>query len=437
VIDTITGALGASPVLFVLAMLAACGATAPPPPPPLPAPGEREAEPAAPAAAADAPEADPLDSAVTGYERRLAEHPRSYPLMAQLGGALLSRARSRGSLEDLDRASEILERSLSIQVNEEALRWLAGVRLDQHRFQEAAHLARQALEADEGDGIARAVLVDALLAMGRFDDARPIVEHGRAEDADFYSIAGYSRWLFLRGEVDGAVAQLERALGKLEGEGTALEVEAARAWCHLMIGSFKFDTGRPEEAVQHYDRALAINPHDPDAVEHRAEWEGEHGDEERAVRMYRESLERNPRTHEMVALGDLLVELGRPEEAAPLFTRAVEHWRARLAAGDISHRRDLAMFLLDHDRDLEEALELARQDLDTRRDPLTYDTLAWALFKNGELDEARDAMRTATAFGVTLSSITEHREAIDAAARTAGRGARGRGAAGPRRPRAR
>src|SRR4029453_7409065 len=63
--------------------------------------------------------------------------------------------------------------------------------------------------------------------------------------------------------------------------------------------------------------------------------------------------------------------------------------------------RAWGLFLLDHDRDVARVLCEARADIATRRDVYGYDLLAWALFKSGRVDDARNAATAA------LSQSTE------------------------------
>ena len=68
----------------------------------------------------------------------------------------------------------------------------------------------------------------------------------------------------------------------------------------------------------------------------------------------------------------------------------------------------LALFLADHDLRLPEALELARKELEARRDIYTYDVLAWALYKNGQAREAQAAMTEAQRLGTQDARLLFH-----------------------------
>jgi tetratricopeptide (TPR) repeat protein len=57
---------------------------------------------------------------------------------------------------------------------------------------------------------------------------------------------------------------------------------------------------------------------------------------------------------------------------------------------------------------LAESLDLARKELEVRRDIYTWDALAWALYKNGKLLEAAKASEKAMHFGTRDSLLLFH-----------------------------
>jgi tetratricopeptide (TPR) repeat protein len=60
--------------------------------------------------------------------------------------------------------------------------------------------------------------------------------------------------------------------------------------------------------------------------------------------------------------------------------------------------RVLALAYADENRLLPRALELARGELETRKDVYTYDALSWVLFRSGKQKEAEEASAKALAF---------------------------------------
>jgi tetratricopeptide (TPR) repeat protein len=105
----------------------------------------------------------------------------------------------------------------------------------------------------------------------------------------------------------------------------------ATAWGELGMA---FDAHeRWDQSQACYERAMQLAPSDarwPFLIAEQLNWRRKVGtDKEEAVRLYRIAAERTPpgRTHAWIptlSLADLLTELGRPDEAAPLYQRAYE-----------------------------------------------------------------------------------------------------------------
>jgi tetratricopeptide (TPR) repeat protein len=67
------------------------------------------------------------------------------------------------------------------------------------------------------------------------------------------------------------------------------------------------------------------------------------------------------------------------------------------------------------DHQLPRALELAQGELDIRQDVFSYDALAWALLKNGQLEAAQEAIAKALKMGTPEASFHYHAGMIAAA----------------------
>ncbi|MDF2694222.1 MAG: hypothetical protein K0S65_2605, partial [Labilithrix sp.] len=123
---------------------------------------------------------------------------------------------------------------------------------------------------------------------------------------------------------------------------------------------------------------------------------------------------------------------GRAFEASPLVETAWLLGDARAAAGDVSGAdeayarvdrdgrrtdpRTLSMFLSAKNKDAPEALRLAREEYARRKDIVTEDALAWALYRNGKLDEAQASIARARRLGTPDARLVYHEGAIRIAA---------------------
>ena len=70
--------------------------------------------------------------------------------------------------------------------------------------------------------------------------------------------------------------------------------------------------------------------------------------------------------------------------------------------------RHWALFCADKGRQLDDALTLARKDLELRQDLHAYDTLAWVCFKKGLQKEAEAAMEKALSQGTAEAPLLYH-----------------------------
>jgi tetratricopeptide (TPR) repeat protein len=111
-------------------------------------------------------------------------------------------------------------------------------------------------------------------------------------------------------------------------------------------------------------------------------------------------------------LGDVLAEQGRSKEA--------ERWYARALALETEFARfggrnqiETALFDLDHDRNLADALERARIGLRSRPGVEGLHTYAWALYKNGRCGEAVPYSNRALALAPTDTGALYHRSLIE------------------------
>ena len=77
------------------------------------------------------------------------------------------------------------------------------------------------------------------------------------------------------------------------------------------------------------------------------------------------------------------------------------------AAGEATNR-NLSLAFADLGHRTARALELAEAELKVRHDVYTYDTLAWALIKNGRTQDAAKAMETALSQNTAEPSFHEH-----------------------------
>jgi tetratricopeptide (TPR) repeat protein len=185
----------------------------------------------------------------------------------------------------------------------------------------------------------------------------------------------------------------------------------SRAWFEYQVGYLHLKSGDPDTALDWFERADELLPGYYLAQAGMARATAAQGDLATASTHYQELIAAVPQPDYLAALGDLYTLQG--DAAAADEQYATVEFIAELGAG--AYDRQFTLYLLNHDLRLEEALAAARQDVAQRQDVYAWDTLAWALYKQGRHAEAADAMARALAPGTVDAQLHYHAGMIQAA----------------------
>ena len=345
------------------------------------------------------------DQAIRLNQRQIQRQPQSATAYFRLGDAYIQKARQTGDLSYCTLAEQALRRSLELAPgNAGAARHLAYVFSSRHEFVAAAAQAQQALALDPTDSHAYGVLGDALLELGKYDEAGQAFDAMMGLDKSLYSFARLSGLRSLRGDPEGAIAELRRAI---EAGRTTGEPHESIAWAQWQLGVEHFAVGDLQAAETQYLEALKSYPNYYRALAALAQVRAAQHRAEEAIDLYRNALGVIPFPEYASALGDLYTTLGRREEASKQYA-LVEYIGRLNTLNRVVYNRELALFYADHDMKLDEALALARLELAIRHDIYGYDLLAWVLYKTGKPEEAVVPMTEALRFGTKDAKLFFH-----------------------------
>lgn len=320
--------------------------------------------------------ARPADAAerVRYYSRRVAAHPRLYPVHVQLAEAYFDRARETRDPSFLARARESLERSLAIQPTFEAFLLHARIAAFAHRFETALEWAARAGTAAvyPKDPAVTAVTAEALLGLGRADEARRLLPPAGAPLTDFHTAAALGRWLAERKEFDAA----RRAYSRAAELALEARVPVRAAWAEVMAAGTRIDSGRPAEAEAHLRRAAGLAPGTEELEIHRAEVLEATGRTAEALATY-DKLRKESPDPLLPHRAYLLASRAGKTEAAERYLREAEAGYERvIAGGEIYTLGALAQLYADAGVRLDRALALAEENLKYKRDSEAVATLA-------------------------------------------------------------
>lgn len=331
--------------------------------------------------------------------KRAPKLPAGYNLLAS---AYMQKARETGDFGYNARAEEALKHSFQAEPdNHEATRLQAYLLLSYHRFGEALPVAQRAVAQSPKDYEAHGALVDALVELGQYEEARKAVQ--TMLDIRPYT-ASYARASYLRslyGNTEGAIEAMRMAV-----QSASPANPENLAWCLVYLGDELINAGRLEEGEREYDRALFSFPDYYLGLAAKARARLAAGDTDNAIAFYKRAQERVPLPDTAIALGDLYTKLGRSAEAKQQYELVEFIERTSAASGTYS--RQLALFYADHDIKLDEALAIAQKERQARADIYTSDALAWCLYKKGDPAGAKKAIDEALRLGTRDARINFH-----------------------------
>ena len=352
---------------------------------------------------------------VAFWEKQAERDPEGALERRELAGGYLARQRETGNIADAVKAEEAARQSLKIlpRNNSAALVALARSLLAQHRFPEAMEAARRAAAYDPN---ADRLLADVQIELGEYDAAERALATApaRADDLNYYALR--ARLEAINGKSEAALRLLKTAQSLAAGRAD-IPAETV-AWYHVTVGHALIESGRLDEGEQACRDALKVFPRDYRAMTGMAEAAAWRGDWRGAIEWGVQAVEVSPQNPTAIKLlANAYAALGEDTEA--------ERQRHRLK--ELAHSfpriydRNWALFCADNGRDLDEALALARKDLELRHDIHAYDTLAWVCFKKGMPAEAESAMQRALARGTREATLLYHAGMIARAGGDSGR----------------
>jgi len=359
------------------------------------------------------------DQQITATRGALQRAPGDVRLNARLVYLGYSRAVLTGEPHDFIALREQLL-YLQPSVGELPQMQLLSVKLDYHLHRFAAARARLAsLPPAPEDSEWRALDADLALQEGRYSDAQALYAHLLQSPAQvrWDQLARYAHLQVLLGNATRARQLYARARELL----TAKQLRHY-AWLEVQLGALEMREGRPSAALQHYRQADRAYSGYWLVADHIAEATAAQGDVPAAIQQYQRIVQQWPRPDFQRSLGDLYSLDGDDERARQCYALAEAEYGASVARGEVHYLHHLADFHADVTRDGAAAVKFARQDLQLRQNYAARDTLAWALYRNGQFEESLASSNAALEGGAHDVHVLRHAALIHAAA---GQGAEG------------
>jgi tetratricopeptide (TPR) repeat protein len=355
------------------------------------------ASPAAPVALADRALAGAAGgigaSPLAALEERVRAESRNAELLTQLGFAYQLRWRETADPSYLPRSETALRRALRFGVEDaDATLGLGTLALIQHEFREALQYARAARTLLPGSSRPYGVIGDALVELGRYDEAFAAFERMVTLRP---SLASYARIAYARelvGDRLGAVAAMRLALDAAAGQ------PEPTAWANVELAKLELGLGHSAKARRHARAALRILPGYPSGRVELARIDAAAGRLDAAIAAARRASEAIPTAQSIALLADLLDRDGQ-RAAARRQRETIAAIDRILEANGVQADLEFAVLRADLGVRPSETVELARRARAARPSVYGDDALAWALARAGRCAEAVPLARRALRLG--------------------------------------
>lgn len=355
----------------------------------------------------------PLQKAEANLRRR-ADDPKA---LVEFALASAGESHSTGDPRYNLRAEAAARRALRLAPRDfDALDALGSIALTRHRFAEALGYSRRSLAVAPGRATPLAIRADALIELGRYREAFATVERRLEQRPDLasYSRASYAREL--AGDHEGALL-LMRMAAEAGGYGSVERADARR-----QVGLLLFGQGDIAGAEREFRATLGERPGDPHVTSNLGQAIAARGDLDRAVELYVEALDQEPRPEFALALAEIEQSRGRTAEAEEYLARFVGLQRTLSDAGEDAGV-ETALGVADLRTTGPEDIAEARAAQARRPGILGDQALGWVLTRAGRCEEgwrhARRSLRLGTQdarllfrAGMAASCAGERRAAI-------------------------
>jgi len=346
----------------------------------------------------------PAQTAIERAQAEIAKHPDHAPYYNVLAMAYARRARETSDVQYYAKAEQTLKHSFALAPdNYEGLKTQAWLQLGRHEFAKALETATKLNQKTPDDVIVYGYLVDANVELGNYKaavDAAQWMLDLRAGNIPGLTRAGYLREL--HGNLPGALELMQMAY-----DSTPSSETEDRAWLLTQMAHLSLIMGDLPRGEVYANRALGMFPDYHYALGALGQIRIAQKRYVDAVTLLRKRYSGAPHAENLYALAEALEVAGQTDESRKAFA---EFERKSLAESNIADNsnHELIVYYVDHAHLPEKALEVAKREIERRKDVFTLDCYAWALAANGEYEAANTQIQKVLQVGIKDPKILAH-----------------------------
>lgn len=310
--------------------------------------------------------------------------PKQFPYLSKIASSYSHLFAATGNIEYLKQAEANLIKvnEMTQYKNPGSLMGLAGNYISQHKFKEALEMLTKAeLIGDHLSDIQK-MIFDVQLELGNYDMAKMYLE--KIENmSDFDYLIRLAKWNDHQGNLDAAIKYLEKA--KMIAKSS--KQKGIMHWTYTNLADFYGHAGRIDESYNLFLKALEIDPDDAYSKKGIAwivySYEKNPDEALRILNTVTQTYHAPDYYLLKAQIYEFKGDEAAKEKQLTLYKKAVQNE----SYGAMYNKYNVLLYTAENEN-LEEAIAIAKVEVDHRPTPQSYDLLAWSYYKNGNVKEA-------------------------------------------------
>jgi len=265
---------------------------------------------------------------------------------------------------------------------------LARNYISQHRFKEALQMADSALAVGGNQKSIQSLLFDVHMELGNYDIAKSNLD-SLTNMSDFGYLIRQAKWSDYKGDLDTTIRMMEKA--KLRAESS--KNEALILWSYTNLADYYGHAGRIQDSYQHYLKSLALDYQNAYAKKGIA-WivfSYENNPEE-ALRILNAVTKHYKAPDYYLLKAEISEYMGDEKSNLANLDNYFKELK-NTSYGDMYNAYNIDLYL-NVTEQYGKAIALSQKEVDNRPTPESYSFLAYSLFKNGEVDKAKELVES-------------------------------------------
>jgi tetratricopeptide (TPR) repeat protein len=310
--------------------------------------------------------------------------PNQVTYLSKMAAAHSSLFEATGDVEHLYKTEEYLK-----EVNNRfnygsasSIRALARNYISQHRFRESLELLEKSTALGEGKSATDKMLFDVHMELGNYEAAEKKLTEIR-DEKEFDYLIRLAKWYDHKGDLDGAILNMERATTIAEEN----KNEALKLWAYSNIADFYGHAGRLQDSYNNYLKVLEIDPNYSYALKGIAWITFSHERNSKETLRIINAVSEKHNTPDYLLLKAEIAEFNGKDELKNDYLAQYFERMNNQKFGEMYNSYNAKLFA-DQPNNINKAIALAEREINNRPTPQSYDLLAWAYLKSSQKEKA-------------------------------------------------